>query len=341
MPRPLRFAIVGLDHWYTALPLAEELAAHPAAELVVVADPHLERAQEVSGRLGVAVTDDIDAAVERDDVDVVASFLSAERNPDVCIRAADAGKHIVSVKPLARRSTDAQRVVEAVDAAGIVFLPAECRPRTSPLGRHLTALAAGGALGRLVSARFSVSGHPPQAWPGATGSGWWTDPERTPGGAWIDHAIYDVDRMRHLLGADPIAVSAHMANLVHRELPVEDFGHAVLAFSDGTVASMEHTWTAAVGAGRIASTFAFEGGTVIVDSVGGTITASAPRGSDAGWTVAAAPSDAAELDSLLANLRGEDQTLGTVHDALANLIACESAYRAAASGDTVTIPTGG
>ena len=341
MPPPLRFAIVGLDHWYSALPLAEELAAHPDAELLLIADMRIARARAIGERLGVPATDDLQAAVEQPAIDVVASFASSDRNPEICIRAAQAGKRILSVKPVARHVTDARRVVSAVETAGVAFVPAESRSRVSPLGRHLAALVEQRPRGRLVSAHFTVSGHPPASWPGAADSGWWTDPRRTAGGAWIDHAIYDVDRMRSLLGSEPIAVSARMANLVHRGLDVEDFGHAVFEFADGTVASMEHTWTAAAGAGRISATFAFEGGTTVIDSITETLATSASPGADPGWSIAPAPSDVAPLESLLANLRGEEHTLGTVNDALANLLACESAYRASAEGSTIAILAGG
>lgn len=337
MPRTLRFALVGLDHWYSAIPLAEQLAAHPDTELLLIADRDGARAAELGARLGIPSTDDFDLALDDPRVDVIASFVSAEQNPGVCIRGAEAGKSIVSVKPIALTSADARLVAAAVDAAGVRLIPSESRPRSSPLGAHLQRVAREQSRGSLISAHFAVNGHPPTSWPGASDGGWWLDPLRTPGGAWIDHAIYDIDRVRWLLGEEPLTATGHMTRLVHRELALEDFGLAYFTFPSGAVASMEHTWSAAPGAGRIAATFTFEGGTVTVDSIDRRMRSSQPIGSDPAWDVALAPDDTPSLDSLLAELRAEAHTLGTAPDALANLLACEAAYRSSETGQTTLV----
>ena len=63
--------------------------------------------------------------------------------------------------------------------------------------------------------------------------GWFADPRQTPGGAFIDEGIYWLDQLRWLAGSEVIQVEAKMANLVHRDIEVEDWGMATLTFANG------------------------------------------------------------------------------------------------------------
>ncbi|GAB3601021.1 Gfo/Idh/MocA family protein [Microbacterium tumbae] len=238
---PLKIAVLGLDHWYAALPFARAVTAHPASELVVVVDADADRAREVAEELGVAWSTDFDAAIADASVDAVACFTSVDRSPSLCIAAARAGKHIVAVKPLAMTLREADAVVEAVDAAGVVFVPSEAR-RTSPLALALSEIVHSGSIGELVSGTFSMHSAVPAPWPGATGASWWTDPERAPGGGWIDHAVYQIDRMNWLFDSPIASVGGIVSNSRHSDLGVEDYGHAVFALASGAIVTVEDTW---------------------------------------------------------------------------------------------------
>lgn len=329
----MRFAIVGVDHWYTALPLAERLAGSPDAELVVVADGMLQRAHEVAATAGARATTDLEAVFADDSVDAVVSCIDSARNPDVCIRAAQAGKHVMSVKPLAMTLAAADRVVAEVESAGIVFVAAESRPRLTPLGRYLRELGAAGGLGPVVSGTLSLAGNLPASWPGAADPGWWADPLRTPGGGWIDHGIYHVDRMRWTLGADVASISGRVGRLAHAGLAVEDYGHAVAEFTDGSVVAIEDGWAAAVGAARTSATLAGREGSVVFDSLSGRLS----RFDAAGWTHSGIPDDdPADVAPLVRHFRDPGSGLGGVRDAWDNLAACLAFYEAASTGAAVT-----
>ncbi|HZC27450.1 MAG TPA: Gfo/Idh/MocA family oxidoreductase, partial [Actinopolymorphaceae bacterium] len=138
MSTPVRVAMIGLDHWYTAFPLAKAFAAHPEVEVVGIADEDPARVREVAAAAGL---DDAMRSEQQllDDprVDVVAAFASTDRNPAICVAAAGAGKHILSIKPLANTLDDASRIRSAVHKAGVAFVPAESRQRAGALGRQL------------------------------------------------------------------------------------------------------------------------------------------------------------------------------------------------------------
>ena len=337
MSSPVRFGIVGLDHWYSAIPLAEGLAAHPGAELVGIADLDISRAEEVAAKTGSPrVTSDLRELIADPDIDVIASFVSVDRNPEICIAAAEAGKHIVSIKPLARTLEEADAIVAAVRKAGVVFIPGESRSRSSELNQLLHKWVAGGRFGRITSASFSLSGGLPQGWPGLASPGWWADAARAPGGGWIDHSLYQIDRMRWLLGEEVAEISGRAANLVHTELAVEDYGHAILRFDGGAMTTIEDTWSGPAGGWRITTSIIGTSGAVAVDTASGLISIFDAENEYDGWIHVAAPSDdSVGIESILAAVAGEGDPIAGVEDAWENLSACLAFYEASASGSVV------
>jgi predicted dehydrogenase len=100
----------------------------------------------------------------------------------------------------------------AVRQAGVHFLPSEALPRLAEQHRQIKQWVDRGAFGRLVSVSATLWAGLPQRWPDDPDPGWWADPRRTPGGGWIDHAIYDVDLLRWLLGEEVVLAAGIAAN---------------------------------------------------------------------------------------------------------------------------------
>ena len=168
--------------------------------LVGIYDADGVRATEVAQRCGVdRVETEWRALVEDDGIDAVASFVSVDRNPDVCLAAAAAGKHLLSIKPMARTLEEAREVVAKVRRAGVTFLPAESWHRRGALSRALKQWLEEGRFGQFLHASFSLWAGLPQRWPGNPDPGWFANPSRTAGGGWVDHAIFQIDLMRFLL----------------------------------------------------------------------------------------------------------------------------------------------
>lgn len=332
---PVRIAMVGLDHWYTALPLARAFAAHPEIELVGLTDADQNRAREVAASAGL----DGPAGSERElledsRVDAIAAFASSDRNPAICTAAAAAGKHIISVKPLANTLDEATRLRTAVHDAGVAFLPAESRQRGAPLAQQLRRWRDEGRFGRILSASFQLWSGLPKSWPGATDPGWWTDPTRAPGGGWIDHSIYHIDLLRWLTGAHVTKVTGTLANLVHKELEVEDYGHATFEFDNGVIATDEVTWTAPPSGSRQTMSLVGADGALSHDSLTGRLSVTDQQ--FGGWVQVAAPTAHPNaIDDIITTVRGDGGALATVDDAWENLAVCEAFYRSAKTGQPV------
>jgi predicted dehydrogenase len=341
MPAPLRAAIIGLDHWYTAIELARDFATHPDIELVGIAHRNEEHLHQVAGEAGVTrVTTDLQELASDASVELVASMVSVDQNPGIVIPAARAGKHILSVKPLARTLDEATEIVTTVREAGVAFIPAETRSRAYRQNQDLFRLVREGALGTLVSGNLTVMGSLPSPWPGeAADGGWWVDAERAPGGGWIDHSIYQIDLLRWLLNEEVKAISGHAANLVHTDLAVEDYGHAIVEFEGGSVFSVEDTWSAPPGAWRNEMTLVGTKGAFSVDTLTGQVATFGVEEGGKGWSQAPSPKDTHDrIAPIVARIRGEDSPLGTEDDAWVNLAACLAFYEAAEKGEVVTPP---
>lgn len=335
----LRLGLAGLDHWYAALAFADAALASDDVDLVVVADDDQVRAAEVAARHGVRVAATPEDVATDDGVDAVLSFVANDRNPAICIAAAEAGKHIVSVKPVARTLEEAETVAGAVRDAGVVFVPGETLFRFTGWYRFVEEWARGGGLGEPLSAYFWVWCGLPQKWAGADEPGWFTDPARATGGAWIDHGIYALDVLRSLFHHDVAGVDGFIANLKFPELEVEDHGVATVRFAGGSVATVESSWDAPRGIPFELGLQLFgTEGAAALDSRSGRVAVIGPDGAD--WRTGSFDGDGSEagcLAHLVRSVRDEQPPIATVGDAVANLAAALSFYDTAIRRGEVTV----
>jgi predicted dehydrogenase len=93
------------------------LRDHPAAELVGVWGRNPDKARELAGHLGTEPYADYDALLA--DVDAVAIALPPDVQAELAVRAAERGRHLLLDKPLALDLAAADRVVDAVERAGV------------------------------------------------------------------------------------------------------------------------------------------------------------------------------------------------------------------------------
>ncbi len=129
------------------------------------------------------------------------------------LAAAAAGKHVLCEKPLALSSTDARRMIDASNQAGVLLMEAFMY-RLHPLWQEVRRLIGAGTIGELVALQsfFSYRNLDP------------TDIRNqvtTGGGALLDIGCYPVNAARMLFGSEPGEVKA----LIRRH---PDFGTDVI-----------------------------------------------------------------------------------------------------------------
>lgn len=115
---PLRFGLIGAGRIGThhARTLAERL---PGVRLVAVADPAPGAAAALADHHGARALTDPGELLAAEDVDAVAITCSSSAHAELCVAAAQAGKAIFVEKPMAMTLTEADRVIAAVEAAGV------------------------------------------------------------------------------------------------------------------------------------------------------------------------------------------------------------------------------
>lgn len=142
--------------------------------------------------------------------------------------AAARGIHLFIEKPIALRSEDGWRMVEAAEKAGIItqvgfmFRFGEAVEAVKVLIDAGTA----GPVGLMSARYFCNSLHAP----------WWRDREKS-GGQLVEQVIHMVDLMRYLMG-EPVTAYSRQENIFHRQVPgytVEDVSATVYGFPTGGV----------------------------------------------------------------------------------------------------------
>ncbi|RBY91713.1 gfo/Idh/MocA family oxidoreductase [Blastococcus sp. TBT05-19] len=157
----MRFGVLGTGHWARAVH-ATALAEHPSAELVGVWGRDLAKAKALGAEFEVPGYGDVDALLA--EVDAVAIALPPDVQAPLAVRAAEAGKHLLLEKPIALDVAGADRVVDAVRAAGVasvVFFTFRFRTATSTwltqAGRTRLAGGSGSWLSSLAGTPFASS----------------------------------------------------------------------------------------------------------------------------------------------------------------------------------------
>ncbi len=241
MQKKWRVAVLGLGHWYSAYGLARALPEYPNAELVATAWHDRAQLEAFTTAFGGRGYDDYADLLDRERVDIVHISAPVSEIADLTLLAARHGTHIVLGKPMAMSLEQADRMVDAVEAAGVMCLPFEgsMRLHAADLKRRIDH----GEIGEIIllhqTNRWSIA----EDWYHSGKPGWFVDPRHVPGGAFIDEGIYGIDLFGWLTGSQVTRVDAKMANLVHKDIAVEDWGMATFTFANGVIATLEASWT--------------------------------------------------------------------------------------------------
>jgi predicted dehydrogenase len=112
----VRFGLLGTGYWATQTQGAA-LSAHPEVELVGVWGRDPDKAGALAQHYSTRPFTQVDDLMA--EVDAVAIVLPPDVQARLAVRAAQAGRHLLLDKPLALAVDDADRVVEAVEQAGV------------------------------------------------------------------------------------------------------------------------------------------------------------------------------------------------------------------------------
>jgi predicted dehydrogenase len=117
----IRIAVAGLGYWGPNL--ARNLAGLPDTEVRWLCDADEEALARAAAALRVArTTGSLDEVLADSEVDAVVLATPVPTHADLAMRVLQAGKHCFVEKPLAQSSADAERAVDAAQAAGRILM---------------------------------------------------------------------------------------------------------------------------------------------------------------------------------------------------------------------------
>ena len=215
-------------------------AIHAAVgnEIVAIASRNLERAREVARQLHIErAYGSYEALLDDADVDAVYIPLPNSLHAEWTIRAANAGKHVLCEKPLARTAADAERMAAACRAAGVLLMEAFMW-RHHPQHARVRELLNDGAIGEpsFVRASFGYVINPARE---AGGLNVRLD-EALEGGSLMDVGCYSVNVSRWVFGSEPVAVAAQQR--IDPKYGVEVSFGGVLRFAEGQLAMIDSSF---------------------------------------------------------------------------------------------------
>ena len=233
MDRKYNFGIIGCGDY-----LRCELAVIKASTRIGVKslfDTDSARAGKYAAELGGGVVDDPGAIFDDPGIDAVCLFVPPWARRELIVRAASAGKDIITTKPLAPSVEDCAAMVEAVERkvrCGVFYL----RTGNNLIETYKTMLESG-EVGKLALVRHDWIHHYPQ-W-----NNWATDPAKN-GGPFMDAEIHNMNFSRYLMGRAATHVTFFSDNHAHPELRCADTESMKLDFEGDGAAHLFITWAA-------------------------------------------------------------------------------------------------
>jgi predicted dehydrogenase len=200
--------------------------------LVIAWDHDETRGKRQAEHFGMNYSPRLEDVLFNPDVDAVIVSAETNRHADLVIAAAEAGKNILCQKPMALSLRDCDRMIEAVERAGVRFAMAH-QMRQDPANQAMKRVLDDGSLGEISVIRrrhcIPVLLNPNF---GKGDTAWHIDPEQNMG-MWMDDASHATDFLHWMMGM-PVSVMAEIDNVVTHHAP-DDTGVAVFRFASGAV----------------------------------------------------------------------------------------------------------
>ncbi|MDE3250302.1 MAG: Gfo/Idh/MocA family oxidoreductase [Bacteroidota bacterium] len=175
------------------------------------------------------------------DIDLVYVVLPNSMHKEYTIRAARAGKHVITEKPMATNAADCEAMISACREAG-VQLGVGYRLHFEPYNMEMKRLGQEKVFGQVRLMEISLG------YKADDGTGWRTHRALSGGGPLMNLGVYCVQAARYVSGEEPIAVTAQFNPIVNKEVFAEVEASITwqLEFPSGAICNSTSTYTAGV-----------------------------------------------------------------------------------------------
>ena len=234
--KKLGWAIVGLG----SLSINQILPAFDKCEkskVVALVSGHPDKANKLALRYGVSPKNiynyqNYDSIKDNPDVDIIYIVLPNSMHAEYTIRGFQAGKHVLSEKPMASTPADCQAMIDAGHKASRKLMVAY-RCRYEPYNQEAIRMARSQEFGPtqviLADHGFNI-GDPTQ---------WRLNKALAGGGSLMDIGIYSLQAARYISGEEPVEINASMFSSANdpRFKEVEETINFQLRFPSGILAN--------------------------------------------------------------------------------------------------------
>jgi UDP-N-acetyl-2-amino-2-deoxyglucuronate dehydrogenase len=232
--RKIRFALVGCgriaQNHFAAI---KQHGDH--AELVGVCDINPTALADAVKTTGAQPFNSLKEMLANCDADVFILTTPSGLHPDQAIEVAQAGRNVITEKPMATRLADGKRMVKACDEAGVRLFVVKQNRRNATLQLLKKAIEQK-RFGKIYMVNLNVFWTRPQSY---YDQGAWRGTWEYDGGAFMNQASHYVDLIEWLIG--PLeSLQAYTATL-ERDIEAEDTGVISLRWRSGALGSMNVT----------------------------------------------------------------------------------------------------
>lgn len=217
--------------------MIDAVRAQNGCEVTWVVSGSGDRTAQWAKDHGIAnATSDLSAALADESTQCVYISSTNEKHHAQAMAAIAAGKHVLCEKPLGMTVAEAQEMVAAAEAKGVVFATNH-HLRCSGSHRAMREVIASGEIGDVLSLRVFHAVHLPENL-----QGWRINDASAGGGVIPDITVHDADVTRFLLGEDPVDVVAQMTSSGMGE-GVEDSAMSVWSMPSGAMVMSHESFT--------------------------------------------------------------------------------------------------
>lgn len=235
------WAVVGLGKFATEQ-IMPSFADCKRSKLVALVSGDAAKAQRYAQQYNIDSKniysyDNYDAVRDNPEIDIIYIILPNGLHAEYTVRGAQAGKHIMSEKPMANSVAECQAMIDACQQADRKLMIAY-RAQYEPYNLAAIKLArgAGQELGQL---KMIVADHGRNLDPNEPSDRWRMNKQLAGGGSLPDIGIYSLNAARYITGEEPIQVSASMYSTPNdpRFREIEETVHFNLRFPSGVLAN--------------------------------------------------------------------------------------------------------
>lgn len=230
------FGVIGLGMGAARARLIHETNG---ARLVAVADIDEARGHKAAAEYDIDWYDDYRRMLERDDIDVVMIMTPSGTHADFATVIAQAGKHVISTKPIEVTLERADQMIEACHRAGVI-LAVDFEARYMADNVRIKQAIDEGRLGKLVLGEARLKWFRSDAYY----EGWHGTWKLDGGGSLINQTIHQIDLLVWFMG-NPKLVSGQVGVFTH-QIETEDLGMALIQFESGAAGTLLGTTTCPV-----------------------------------------------------------------------------------------------